>query len=221
MTLLVVLHALVGGAMLLGARWLGRSAFAVGAAPMVATLVWAGSRAGGVLDGVAVIERRSWVAGLDLAVALRLDNFGLLMVLVISGIGVAVMAYGASYFAPGPDPSRTAGLLVLFAGSMLGVVLADNVGMLYVAWELTSVTSWLLIGADHTSAAARGAALHALLVTSAGGLALLGGLVLVAQAAGTWTLSEVLADPPAGLPAGVGLGLILVGVVTKSAQYPF
>lgn len=221
MTALLVGHAVIGLVIALSARQLRRAAFAVGAVPMLLTLVYAAWHAGGVLEGAPVTEDLTWVGSLDLSVSLRLDGFGLLMTLVIAGIGVAVMAYGALYFPDGDRPARIAGLLVLFAGSMLGVVLADNVALLYVAWELTSVTSFLLIGGDHGKPEARAAALHALLVTGAGGLAMLGGLVLLAQEAGTWSLSGILEAAPSGTVAGAGLGLVAVGIVTKSAQYPF
>ena len=99
------------------------------------------------------------------------------MVLLVSGIGVVVFAYATAYFPRQREgQGRLIGLLVLFAGAMLGLVLADNLLLLYVCWELTSITSYLLIGNDHTDATARAAALHALLVTAAGGLAMLGGL---------------------------------------------
>ena len=107
------------------------------------------------------------------------------MSLIIAAVGVAVLVYASSYFAPDArDLGRLAGLLVLFGGSMLGLVQADHVLVLYTCWELTSITSFLLIGNRHTESRARAAALHALLVTGAGGLALLGGLVLLAQRGG-------------------------------------
>ena len=113
------------------------------------------------------------------------------MSLIVAGVGVLVFVYAARYFAAdAPDLGRLAGLLVLFAGSMLGLVQADQVIVLYTGWELTTVTSFLLIGNRHTESRARAAALHALLVTSAGGLALLGGLVLLGQETGTYRLSE-------------------------------
>ena len=122
-----------------------------------------------------------------------------LMVLVVSGVGVLVFAYTGNYLSRGaPDVGRLVGLLALFAGAMLGLVLADNLLVLYTCWELTSVTSYLLIGNDHADARARAAALQALLVTSAGGLAMLGGFVLLGQAAGTYRLSAILAAPPSG-----------------------
>ena len=116
---------------------------------------------------------------------------------------------------------KVAGLLTLFSGAMLGAVLADNLLVLYVFWELTSVTSYLLIGVDDTKAEARSAAQHALLVTGLGGLVMLAGLVLLGQQAGTFQLSAVLANPPSGTVTSVALVLVLIGAFTKSAQYPF
>ncbi len=220
MSALILLHALVGVAVLVGARVMGRAAFALGAVPMAASLAYVVAQSDDVRAGGAVAERTGWVSGLDLAIDLRFDGFGLLMLLVISGIGVAVMAYGASYFPPDAASARIAGLLVLFSGSMVGLVLADNLLTLYVFWELTSITSWLLIGSNNTDPRSRAGALHALMVTGAGGLAMLGGLVVLGQAAGTYTLSDILADPPTGGSVGLGLGLVVVGIVTKSAQYP-
>jgi multicomponent Na+:H+ antiporter subunit A len=219
LTALLIAHVVVGFAIMAATR-LGRVGFVLGALPMLATVGYAASQAPDVLDGRPATESATWVRQLNLAVNLRLDGFGLLMVLIVSGIGVAVMVYGASYFTPTARSARIAGLLVLFSGSMLGLVVADNVLFLYLCWELTSITSWLLIGSDHTNPSARGGAQHALLVTGAGGLALLGGLIVLAQAAGTYSLSGMLADPPSGGSVGVGLGLVLVGVVTKSAQFP-
>ena len=127
---------------------------------------------------------------------------------------------------PTPDSTgdgidRLAGLLTLFAGAMLGIVVADDLITMFTAWELTSITSYLLIGVQHHRPAARAAALQALLVTSAGGLVLLAGLVLIGDAAGTFQMSELLADPPSGSAVTVGLVCVAVGAFTKSAQYPF
>jgi multicomponent Na+:H+ antiporter subunit A len=217
---LLAAHAVIGVAIIAGAGRLGRSAFALGSLPMIAALAYTAVHAARVIDGDPVTESTSWVGRLQLTVDLRLDGFGLLMVLIVSGIGVAVMAYGASYFSPTPLSARIAGLLVLFSGSMLGLVIADHLLIVYTCWELTSITSWLLIGSKHTDTSARAGALHALVVTGAGGLVLLAGLVVVGQAAGTYSLSAVLADPPSGGAVGVGLACILVGVFTKSAQFP-
>ena len=104
---------------------------------------------------------------------------------------------------------------------MTGLVLADDVLVLYGFWELTSVTSFLLIGNAHTQPQARAAALQALLVTGAGALAMLAGLIVLGQQAGTYRLSAILADPPTGTAVDVALVLILLGAFTKSAQMPF
>lgn len=222
MIALLVLHALVGFGVVAAGSRLGRTGLLVAAVPSVVTLGWLAAQAGTVLDGDDVTESTSWVPGLDLAVDLRLDGFSALMVLLVAGIGVAVFAYSRRYFSDStPALGRLAGLLTLFAGSMLGVVLADHLLVLYTCWELTSITSYLLIGNDHTNAKARAAALHALLLTGAGGLAMLGGFVVLGQAAGTYRLHEILDTPPSGTAVSVAVVLILVGVATKSAQYPF
>ena len=223
MILSLAAFAFVGLALVaLGAR-LGRYAFYVGALPAIGTAAWVVSQLGAVTNGSAISEQVRWVGDLGLTIDLRLDGLAATMSLIVTVAGVAVLAYAASYFAPdAADLGRLAGLLVLFGGSMVGLVQADHVLVLYTCWELTSITSFLLIGNRHTESRARAAALHALLVTGAGGLAMLGGLVVLAQRAGSYRLSEILTDPPpesAGVT--VALVLILVGACTKSAQYPF
>ncbi|MPY92879.1 MAG: DUF4040 domain-containing protein [Acidimicrobiia bacterium] len=222
MIVLLALHGALGlGAMGFGAR-LGRRALALGVLGPLATLAWLAANSAAVLDGRPVQERTTWVEGLGIHVDLRLDGFACLMVLLVSGIGVLVYAYSARYFpAQGDGLGRLIGLLTLFSGSMLGLVLADNLLVLYTCWELTSITSYLLIGNDHTKPRARAAALQALLVTNVGGLVMLGGFVLIGQAAGTYRLSEILASPPSGTAVSVGLVLVAIGAFTKSAQYPF
>jgi multicomponent Na+:H+ antiporter subunit A len=214
-------HLAVGATILLAAPVLRRWAAPLAALPSVAGLVFAASIASDVIDGTPWRASFSWVGGLDLTVDLFVDGLGLIMILLVSGIGLAIAVYSGSYFAPNATAARTAGLLVLFAGAMLGLVTAEHVVILYLFWELTSILSWLLIGQRHTDPAARAAATHALVLTASGGLALLGGLVVLAREAGTWSIVELLADPPGGVAAGVGLGLVVLGIVTKSAQYPF
>jgi multicomponent Na+:H+ antiporter subunit A len=226
MLALIIAHAAVGALVVgLGDR-LGRRAFAVAAAPMAATLVWALARSGDVVDGDAVTESLTWVGGLDLAFDLRFDAFSLVMVLLVAGVGVLVCAWSPPYFSHDrPGTGRLAGLLALFAGSMLGLVVSDHLLALFVFWELTSVTSYLLIGNDDRNPVARAAARQAILVTGAGGLVLLAGFVLLGQAAGTYRISElaelgeVLAL--AGSTVDVAVVLVLVGAFTKSAQAPF
>jgi multicomponent Na+:H+ antiporter subunit A len=221
LTALVGLHAVLGLGVLAVARPLGRRAFLVAGLAPFAVAVWAATQAGRVLDGQVVTATTAWAPRLGLTLDLRLDGFALLMVVLVAGVGTLVFAYGWHYFAGSQRAGKAAGLLVLFAGSMLGVVLADNVLVLYLCWELTSVTSFLLIGLDDRDAGARGAALHALLVTGAGGLAMLGGLIVIANEARTYRLSAILEAPPSGTAVSVALVFVLLGAFTKSAQYPF
>jgi multicomponent Na+:H+ antiporter subunit A len=219
---LLVLHGISGLGAIVAQKRLGRRAFLVALAGPLAALAWAASHAADVLDGGVVTEHAGWVPSLGLALDLRFDGFSLLMVVLVSGVGALVFAYGLGYFGPrSPGVGRLAGLLALFAGAMFGLVTADNLLLVYVFWELTSITSYLLIGNDDRDAEARGAALHALLVTGAGGLAMLGGFILLGEAAGTYRLSLLLADPPSGGVVDVALVLVLLGAFTKSAQYPF
>jgi multicomponent Na+:H+ antiporter subunit A len=165
----------------------------------------------------------AWLPAAGISLAFRVDGLGLLFALLVTGIGALVVPYAWAYLAGEPERARAVAVLLAFAASMLGLVLADDVVLLYVFWELTSVTSWLLIGLRHERAQARAAAWQALLVTSAGGLALLAGLLLLAEAGGTGRISELAAAAPAlaGHPAVPwAAALVVVGVVTKSAQVP-
>ena len=222
MLALLALHlALALVAPLAGPR-LGRRVFFLVALAPAATAVWAALNAAAVLDGAPVVSQTAWVPGLDLTLDLRLDALALLMVTLVAGVGTLVFLYCGRYFgARQPGLGRFAGVLTAFAGAMLGLVLADDLLLLYVFWELTSVTSYLLIGFDDVKDDSRRAAQQALLVTTLGGLVMLVGLILLAQAAGTASLSAILADPPTGGTVPLALLLILVGAFTKSAQVPF
>jgi multicomponent Na+:H+ antiporter subunit A len=223
MLIILAVHLVAGVlAIAFGARWGRRALWAAVTGPVVA-LVWLAVRAPEVIDGKVLTERVRWVPALGIDFDLRLDGFSMLMAFLVAGVGVLVLAYGASYFAPrGDDVGRLIGLLTLFAGAMLGLVWSDNLIGLFTFWELTSITSYLLIGNRHSEPRARAAALQALLVTSMGGLAMLAGFILVGQAAGTFSMSALLADPPAAsATVTVGLLLVLVGAMTKSSQYPF
>ncbi|MEO6531758.1 MAG: Na+/H+ antiporter subunit A, partial [Specibacter sp.] len=153
-----------------------------------------------------------------------------LMSLLVLGVGALVLAYCARYFKT--DDAGLGGFgaqLLAFAGVMFGLVTADNLILLFVFWELTTVLSYLLIGYARTRIAARRAALQALMVTTFGGLAMLVGLIMVGESAGTYSISGVLAKTPELLAAAgtarvvldVGIALLLVGAVTKSALLPF
>ncbi|MCB1284549.1 MAG: DUF4040 domain-containing protein [Microthrixaceae bacterium] len=223
MTALLALHLIGGLGIVVAGDRIGRRGFYLALAGPLAVLAWLGTQIGSILgdDAAAVTQHVEWVPALGLNIDLRLDAFAALMVLLVSGIGVLVFLYATRYFGDGAGVGRLCGLLVLFSGSMLGLVLADNVLFLYTCWELTAVTSFLLIGNNHTETAARAAALQAILTTALGGLAMLGGFIVIGNEAGTFRLSAILADVPTTTPAQIGLGLVLVGAATKSAQFPF
>ena len=175
-----------------------------------------------VTGGGEVRETTPWVPALDLSVTLRLDALSLTLAALVTGVGALVLLYCARYFEPGDEGiGRFAGNLTAFAGSMLGLVLADDLLLLYVFWELTTVFSFLLIGGSGTRVAARRAASQALVLTTAGGLAMLVGLIMIGEASGSYLLSEVVADPGSGPVLVGGTVLVLVGAITKSAMVPF
>lgn len=196
--------------------------------PLAVTLMQVGAGGGDILlgglqnDAVATQEIR-WVESLGLTLSFRLDGLSLLFGLIISGVGAVVALYTHYYLADDARQGYFYLSLFAFMASMLGLVWADNLLTLFVFWEGTSITSFLLIGYSHRSAAARGGARNAFIVTAAGGLALLAGLVLLGQEAGSYTISQIISRP--GLtdldlyPAI--LALILLGAFTKSAQFPF
>ena len=165
-----------------------------------------------------------WVPALGINLSFFIDGLSLTFALLISGIGAIVTLYSSAYLAGHHHLGRFMLYLLMFMASMLGLVLADNIITLFVFWELTSVTSYLLIGFNHTSAESRRSALQALLVTGAGGLALLAGLILLGFASGTYELSEIIAQGGTlqshALYTPI-LILVLIGAFTKSAQMPF
>src|SRR6185503_16737759 len=126
-----------------------------------------------------------WAPSLGLSLLFNLDGLGLLFATLITGIGALVVLYASRYLAGHAQAGRFYASLFAFMGAMLGVVLSDNVLTLFVFWELTGFTSFLLIGFEHERAAARAAAIQALIVTGAGGLALLAAGVLLIDVAGT------------------------------------
>ena len=203
-------------------RVLGRRAFLVLAAVPLVGFGWALSQTGTVRSGGTVVELVEWVPSLDIELAFRLGALQWLMTLVVTGIGALVLAYCAWYFEDDdPGLGAFAANFTAFAGSMLGLVVCDDLLVLYVFWELTTVFSYLLIGSDPTRRASRQAALQALIVTTFGGLAMLVGMLVVGQQAGTHRISGLLADPPEGTAVTVGVVLLLVGALSKSALVPF
>jgi multicomponent Na+:H+ antiporter subunit A len=219
---LVLLHAALAAVAITRRRTLGNRAFLLGTIGPVAVVVWVLLFAPGVLDGDPLVEQISWVPSLDLDLAFRVDAYALVFLAVVGVAGTAIFPYAARYFPASDRVGTSAGVMTLFGGARIGLVASDHLLSLFLFWELTTITSYLLIGYDDGKAEARSAALHAALVTGAGGLAMLGGLVLLAREAGSFLISEIVAQPPAA-SAGVHLAwaLVLLGAVTKSAQFPF
>jgi len=164
-----------------------------------------------------------WAPALNLSLSFRLDGLSTLFATLIAAVGTLVVLYATKHLEDHPHAGRFNAVLFAFMGSMLGLVLSDNVILLFVFWELTGFTSYLLIGFDHERAEARRAATQALIVTGGGGLALLAAGILMLQARGTAQLSELasrgaLTADPSYTAIVV---LLLLGAFTKSAQFPF
>ncbi|GAA2429986.1 Na+/H+ antiporter subunit A [Streptomyces pulveraceus] len=223
MTALIVCHFVLAACARPLVRALGGRAFVVLALPPAAATAWAVTQWNTVASGGAVTWSWRWMPAYDVTVALRFDALAELMVLLAAGIGTLVLLYCASYFTDGaPGLAGFAGNLLAFAGAMLALVLADDLISLYVFWELTTVFSYLLIGYDSEQKHSRRSALQALTVTTLGGLAMLVGFLIIGQAAGTYRISALLADPPrATLAVSVAVVLILCGALSKSAIWPF
>jgi len=165
-----------------------------------------------------------WIPSLDLYLRFRLDGLSLLFCLIVTGAGFFVSLYSSSYMAGHPQIGRYFAFLHAFMISMLGIVTADNLMLLFIFWEGTTVFSYLLIGFDHESDIARDNARQSILITSAGGLALLIGILLLKAAGASFTLSHwVTAGDQirqhALYPAI--FSAVLLGAMTKSAQFPF
>lgn len=207
---LLVLHAVAA----VCAPWLvRRTSLAVLALPpgiaFLAVLLWLPPR-----------ESAAWAPVLGLELSFRADALAVLMMSLVTGVGTLVMIYSSRYFSrDDPGLGRYGCFMTGFAGSMLGLVAADDLLLLYVFWELTTVFSYLLIGYDPESRLSRQAAMKALMVTTFGGLSMLAGFVLLGQAAGTYRVSDVVAHPPRVAP--VAVVLILAGALSKSAIFPF
>ncbi|UXN73494.1 proton-conducting transporter membrane subunit [Devosia sp. A8/3-2] len=175
---------------------------------------------GPVAGGQTVATAIDWVPAYGLKLSFLIDGLSLTFALTISGVGALIVLYAPAYLKGHPHLGRFMGFMLAFMGAMLGLVLADSMLALFAFWELTSVTSFLLIGFDHSRQAARRAAIQALVITNIGGMALLVGAILVRQLTGSWEISAL--GSPAGEPLyGLVLACFLAAAFTKSAQVPF
>lgn len=222
---LIVALPFLGALLPLLAERLGRNQASLAAAfAPLAGLILLLMQAPAVLGGETLKLMLPWLPGLGLNFSLRLDGLGFLFALLILGIGLLVILYARYYLSEREPIGRFFAFLQLFMGAMLGVVLSENLLLMLVFWEATSLSSFLLIGFwGHRSDARKGARM-ALTVTGAGGLALLAGILLLGHVAGSFELSDVLAAGDrirAHALYPVLLCLVLLGALTKSAQFPF
>jgi multicomponent K+:H+ antiporter subunit A len=228
MSLLVVFSVLIvfaGVPLVAAAARIGRNfASQAAALMMLASLLLLAPLVPAVLAGDSLVVAWAWLPEWGLNLSFRFDGLSFLFALLILGIGVLIVLY-ANYYLPASDPlGRFLALLLAFAGGMLGVVFSENILLLLVFWEITSITSFLLIAYKYEAHDARIAARMALAVTGGGGLAMLAGLLLLGHIAGSFELSDILACGPlirAHPLYALTLVLILLGAFTKSAQFPF
>jgi len=205
-------------------RVTGRWAGAVLALGPLAMCLYFASFVPEIASGGVVVQSTAWAAGLDIQLSFFLDGLSLLFALLITGIGTLIVFYAGTYLDGHVYRGRFFAWLLVFMAAMLGLVLADNIISMFMFWELTSISSYFLIGFDHHRKVARDSALQALLVTGGGGLALLAGLILMVIVGGSMELStllnsgDVFRDHALYVPIVV---LILAGAFTKSAQFPF
>ncbi|QTF72827.1 Na+/H+ antiporter subunit A [Arthrobacter woluwensis] len=211
---------------------LGRNAFYLLAAAPAAAFVWLLFQYPAAYGG-GLVEHFDWIPQLQLDLTFRMDPLSWVMCLLVLGVGSLVLAYCARYFkADDADLGSFGAQLLAFAGAMFGLVTSDDLILMFVFWELTTILSYLLIGYARARLSARRSALTALIVTTAGGLTMLIGLLMMAQITGTSRVSTLLERAPALLTGanrdgaaaaalGVAVVLVLVGAITKSALFPF
>ncbi|MEM9575972.1 MAG: monovalent cation/H+ antiporter subunit A [Pseudomonadota bacterium] len=177
-----------------------------------------------VFAGEVVTVGIDWLPLLGLNFNLMLDGLGFFFAMLILGIGLLIITYARFYLSRSDNMGEFFTYLLLFQGAMVGIVLSDNILLLLVFWELTSLSSFLLIGYWKHLPEGRQGARMALTVTGMGGLAMIGGMLILGQIAGSYDLSvilqnrELIQESPYYVPA---LILILLGCFTKSAQFPF
>ncbi|WP_104200379.1 Na+/H+ antiporter subunit A [Cryobacterium sp. Y29] len=203
-------------------RYLGTRVFYLIALLPAGAFAYTLTQTATVTAGGAVTQSIPWVPQLGISLSFRVDTLAWLLALVVTGIGALVLVYCARYFTDQePSLGRFAALLLAFAGTMYGLVTADDLVIMFMFWEITSVLSYLLIGHYTHKRESRGAALQALIVTTFGGLVMLVGVVMISVASGTTSLAYIVANPVTTQMGTWAILLILVGALSKSALVPF
>ena len=228
---LLLLHAVAALLAPILVTRLGRKTFAILALAPASAAVWALFHTREILNGHYPTQIVEWAPLLGLELNFRLDTLSWLMSLIVGGVGALVLLYCTRYFsATAGSLGRFAAVFTAFAGAMFGLVTANNLLILYLFWELTTVFSFLLIGHYHARQPSRRAAMQAILTTTMGGLAMLGGLTMLGlSTGGSFTISEMVYSAASGrlLEANsvyylsTAIALVLLGALTKAAQVPF
>ena len=201
---------------------IGPKSFLLLAGLMTGLFAWVFALSLAVFGGEVLTEHYEWIPQLSMTIGLRLDTVSAVFALLVTGAGALVLLYCAYYFEAGEAGlARFAAVFMGFTASMLGLVLADDVYLLFIFWEATTVFSFLLIGHVTKLRTANAAALQALIVTTFGGLAMLVGLVLLVNQTGSSSLVAIVDAAPTGAVATTGVYLVLIGALSKSAIFPF
>lgn len=205
-------------------RLLGKTAgwvFAIWPAIVFLYLLQAAPR---IATGVPVMDSLAWIPALDVTLNFRVDGLSLLFSCMITGIGALILIYTSAYMEGNPRLGRFYMYLIMFMVAMVGTVCADNLIVLFMFWELTGISSYLLIGFNHQEERSRDSALQALLITGGGGLAMVAGFILMGLQGGSFNIGELYAAGSVLRQSGLYfpmLVLVLLGAFTKSAQMPF
>ncbi|WP_166997724.1 Na+/H+ antiporter subunit A [Paramicrobacterium fandaimingii] len=203
-------------------RWLSTRVFFVIALVPLAAFVVTLTQTPMIVAGEEALESYPWIPSLGIELSFRVDALAWLLSLVVTGVGALVLLYCAHYFrADEAGLGRFAGIMLAFAGTMYGLVITDDIVVMFMFWEITSILSYLLIGHYTGRKESRGAALQALLVTTFGGLIMLIGVVMMVVASGTTSIAAMVAHPPEGAAVATAVILILIGALSKSAIVPF
>lgn len=223
--IIILLPLILGTILVLWLKQFSRGVTALGAIGVsLSSFVLLLTQAKTVLSGNAILEQWQWLPQIGIDFSFRLDALSLIFSLLITGIGTLIYIYAYYYLNPKNSLSKLYSLLMLFMAAMLGISLSNNLIILLVFWELTSISSFLLVGYWSNYEAAQRGARMAMTITGMGGLAMLGGFILIGHIAGTYQIDQLTTMTTTIQNSGLfvpALLLILLGAFTKSAQFPF
>lgn len=223
--IIILLPLVLGTTLVSWLKQFSRGVTALGAiAVSLSSFLLLLSQAPTVFNGTVITQTWSWLPQLGIDFSFRLDALGMLFALLISGIGTLIYIYAYYYLSPKNSLSKLYFLLMLFMAAMLGISLSNNLLILLIFWELTSISSFLLVGYWSNYEAAQRGSRMALTITGMGGLSMLGGFILLGQITGTYQIDQILMmgeQIQAHALFVPTLLLILLGAFTKSAQFPF